>query len=262
MITIDWNPLPFIGSIPINWYGLGFAAGAILASWLVLRWAQRFALDRTTIERLLAWIILGVIIGARIYYVVQNDFSGYLQQPWRILMVWEGGLAYFGGLFGGIGAASLYCWRHGIPFLRIADLFAPAIPIGSAIGRISCGLDGMDYGTPTQLPWGVIYAHPASYAPLDGIPRHPDQYYELVGDLIIAGVLVRLRGKFAEGALFLGYLIAFSVLRFFIFFVRGNVPEVALGLKNGQWTAIAILVLSVPTLVHIIRSRRSSHPLT
>lgn len=259
MITIHWNPLPYVGPVPINWYGLGFAAGALIAGWLVLRWAPRFTVDRTLIEQLFLWILFGVISGARIYYVLQNDFSTYLHHPWRILMVWEGGLAYFGGLLGGIGSAYLYTRRHRVPFLRVADLFAPAIPIGSAIGRISCGLDGMDYGTPTTLPWGVVYTHPASYAPLDGIARHPDQYYELLGDLVIVGLLLRLRGKLAEGALFVSYLIAFSVLRFLIFFVRGNVPDVALGMKNGQVTALAILVVSVPTLIHIIRSCESSN---
>jgi hypothetical protein len=76
----------------------------------------------------------------------------------------------------------------------------------------------MDYGTPTSLPWGVVYSNPESYAPNDGIPRHPDQYYELVGDLVIARVLLRLRGKLPDGALFLVYLVLFSVFRFFLFF--------------------------------------------
>ena len=111
----------------------------------------------------------------------------------------------------------------------------------------------MDYGTPTSLPWGVVYTNPNSYAPTDGIPRHPDQFYELVGDLIIAAALLRLRGKVAFGVLFLSYLIAFAILRFFIFFVRGNVPVVALDLKNAQWTALAILVVAIPAA--ILRAR-------
>lgn len=122
-------------------------------------------------------------------------------------------------------------------FWRVADLFAPAIPLGSAIGRISCGLAGMDYGSPTSLPWGVVYTNPNSYAPTDGIARHPAQYYELVGDLFVAGILLKIRGKVSDGALFLTYLMLFSLLRFFVFFVRGNVIPVALGLKNAQWTA-------------------------
>ena len=138
-------------------------------------------------------------------------------------------------------------------FPQLADLSEPAIPIGAAIGRIACGLDGMDYGTPTSVPWGVVYLNPNSYAPNDGVPRHPHQYYELIGDLMIAMVLLKLRGKLPDGALFLTYLVLFSVLRFFLFFVRGNVSVVAFGLKNGQLTAAAILVVTLPMVVMRLR---------
>jgi len=245
MISIDWNPMPYLGPVPINWYGITFAIAIFTARFLVIRWAPNYGLSKDSIDRLLVWILVGVVAGARLYYVVQNDFPSYLTHPWRILAIWEGGLAFFGGLIGGIGAAYLCCRRDGFDFARTGDLFAPAIPIAGAIGRISCGLDGMDYGTPTELPWGVVYRNPNSYAPLDGLPRHPDQYYELVGDLIIAAILLRLRGKMRPGSLLLLYLIAFSVLRFFVFFLRGNVEPVGLGLKNGQWTALVILVASV-----------------
>jgi len=95
----------------------------------------------------------------------------------------------------------------------------------------------------------VIYTNPNSYAPMDGVPRHPDQYYELLGDLIIAGILIKLRGKLPQSGLFLSYLILFSILRFFVFFVRGSVGPVALGLKNAQWTALSILTVTVPLLI-------------
>jgi hypothetical protein len=96
----------------------------------------------------------------------------------------------------------------------------------------------LDYGTPTALPWGVVYTNPNSYAPVDGVARHPDQFYELAGDLIIAAFLMRLRGKRGPGVLFLLYLVAFATLRFFVFFVRGNASVVAFGLKNAQLTAL------------------------
>lgn len=253
MIQIDWNPVPHIGPIPINWYGITFAVGFIVGGRLAWRWAPKFDMPRLKVESLLVWTLLGTIIGARLYFVAQNDPLTYLKEPWTILEVWEGGLAYFGGLLGAIAAAFLYTRRAGLPFAKVADLFAPAIPIGSAIGRISCGLDGMDYGTPTSLPWGVVYLNANSYAPVDGMPRHPDQFYELVGDLIIAGVLLRLRGKFRTGILFVAYLISFSVLRFFLFFVRGNVPVVALGLKNAQWMALAIFLGAMISLFTMTR---------
>lgn len=253
MFEINWNPVPHFGPIPVNWYGITMALGFLVGGYLVWRWAPDYSVAREKVVDLLVWIIIGVVVGARIYYLVQNDFGAYLAEPWRILAVWEGGLAFFGGLFGGTLAALLYTRREGLKFPRVADLFAPAIPVGAAIGRISCGLAGMDYGTPTTLPWGVVYTNPNSYAPVDGVARHPDQYYELLGDLVIAWLLAKLRGKLPEGGLFLMYLILFSLLRFFVFFTRGSVDVVALGLKNAQWTALAILAVTMPLLIVLAR---------
>lgn len=249
MIHINWDPLPHLGPVPINWYGLTFLLAFLIGARLVIRWAPRYRIPQKSVEGLLAWVFIGVLAGARLYFVVQDDLYSYVTEPWRILAVWEGGLAFFGGLFGAITAAYLYCRRIGLPFSNAADLFAPAVPIGAAIGRISCGLDGMDYGTPSSVPWGVVYTNPNSYAPTDGLARHPDQFYELAGDLIIAAILLRLRSKVASGVLFFLYLIAFATLRFFVFFVRGNAPVVAFGLKNAQLTALAIMILAIPALM-------------
>lgn len=238
--------MPYLGPMPINWYGITMALGFLVAGYLVWRNAPLYDVPREKIESLMLWIIVGTIVGARAYFLVQNDFASYLQEPWRMLAVWEGGLAFFGGLFGAMFAAFLYTLKEKLSFARIADLFAPFIPIGAGIGRTTCGLAGMDYGTPTNLPWGVVYTNPNSYAPLDGIARHPVQFYELFGDLIIAGILLKMRGKLPDGALFLLYLTLFGILRFFLFFVRGDVPTVAFDLKNGQLTALAILAVVVP----------------
>ncbi len=246
MIDVNWNPMPYLGPIPINWYGLTMALGFLVGGYLVWRNAPRYDVPREKIESLMVWIIAGTIVGARVYFLVQNDFGTYLQEPWRMFAVWEGGLAFFGGLIGATLAAFLFTLKENLSFARVADLFAPFIPIGAAIGRTTCGLAGMDYGTQTSLPWGVVYTNPNSYAPIDGIARHPVQFYELFGDLVIAGILLKLRGRLPDGALFLMYLILFSVLRFFLFFVRGNVDPVAFGLKNAQLTAVGILAVAVP----------------
>lgn len=238
--------MPYIGPIPVNWYGLTMAIGIFVAGYLAWRNAPRYKVPREKVESLMIWLVAGVIIGARGYFLVQNDFGSYLAEPWRMFAVWEGGLAFFGGLFGAIFAAFLFTLKENLSFARVADLFAPYVPIGAAIGRTTCGLAGMDYGTPTNLPWGVVYTNPNSYAPIDGIARHPVQFYELFGDLIIAGILLKLRGRLPDGALFLTYLILFATLRFFLFFMRGNVPIVEFGLKNGQLTALAILAVAVP----------------
>ena len=245
MVEINWDPIPHLGPFPINWYGLTFLIG-LLVGWLsVRRWAPRYGVSREHIDGLMSSIGLGTVLGARLYFVLQNDLVSYMEEPWRLFAVWEGGLAYFGGLFGATIAAFIYTRRHRISFSRVADLFAPAVPVGSAIGRIGCGLAGMDYGTPTRAPWGVIYTNVESYAPGDGISRHPTQFYELVGDLVIAAVLLRFRGRLPEGGLFVLYLMLFALLRFILFFFRGDVPPLALGLSNGHWTALAVLACAI-----------------
>lgn len=263
MIEVNWNPMPYLWGVPVNWYGLTMALGFLVTGYLAWRSAPRYDVPREKIESLMVWLIVGVVAGARIYFVVQNDFGAYLAAPWRILMVWEGGLAFFGGLFGATLAAILYCWREKLSFARVSDLFAPLIPIGAGIGRTTCGLAGMDYGTPTNLPWGLVYTNPNSYAPIDGIPRHPVQFYEMIGDFLIAAILFGLRGRLPKGALFPAYLIMFAALRFFLFFMRGDVPVVALDLKNGQMTALAILAVAVPIFVWLLASgRRHNKPQT
>jgi len=257
-VEINWNPVGHIGPVPINWYGLTMALGFLIGGYLTWRWAPKHDVPREKIEGLLLWIVIGAVLGARIYYVLQDDFGSYMREPWRIFAIWEGGLAFFGGLFGGTIGAYMYSRHNHLPFPRVADLYAPAIPIGAAIGRVTCGLAGMDYGTPTRLPWGVIYTNPNSYAPIDGKPRHPDQFYELLGDLLIAGILIKMRGKIPDGGLFLVYLILFSILRFFVFFVRGSVEPVMFGLKNAQLTAIAILMVAVPLLIRTLSLNRRS----
>lgn len=256
MIEINWDPIPHFGPVPVNWYGLTFLLGFVIGWLLVHRWARRCGVSHQHVDGLLTTISVGTLLGARLYFVLQNDPLSYLRQPWMFFAVWEGGLAFFGGLFGATLAAYLYTRRHGLSFVRVADLFTPAVPVGAAIGRISCGLAGMDYGTPTALPWGVVYTNPASYAPMDSISRHPTQFYELVGDLIIATVLLRLRGSLPEGGLFLVYLMLFGLLRFCLFFIRGDVPTLALGLTNGHWTALAIIAVATPVLVALqVRAR-------
>jgi phosphatidylglycerol:prolipoprotein diacylglycerol transferase len=157
MIEINWNPVAHVGPIPINWYGLGWAAAFLIGWRLTSRCAPRHGIGREHVEDIFLWILLGTMAGARLYFIVQNDSVAYLREPWRIFAIWEGGLAFFGGLFGGILGGYLYARRHGLRFGRVADVFAPAIAIGAAIGRIPCGFAGMDYGTPTRLrgPWST-----------------------------------------------------------------------------------------------------------
>src|SRR5260370_36678203 len=136
MIRMNWDPTPYLGPIPINWYGLNFLVAFVVSGLLVRNWAPRWGFSKTQIESLLAWILVGTIIGARIYFVVQNGFVDYLSHPWRIAALWEGGLAFFVGLAGWILAANLSARRHGLSFLRLMAFVVPAIPMRRAAGAI------------------------------------------------------------------------------------------------------------------------------
>src|SRR5260370_1953539 len=142
MIKINWNPISHLGPIPINWYGLFVALGFIVGWLLVRRWAAKFNVSREKVDVLLIWIIVGAIIGARFYYIVQNQLGDYLRQPLRIFAAWEGGVAFFGGLFGSIIAALLYSRRQILSFWGLADLFAPAIPVCSPLCRLPSAPSG------------------------------------------------------------------------------------------------------------------------
>src|SRR5712692_5800694 len=144
VIRIDRDPVGHLGPIPINWYGLGWAAAFLVGWYVTRRWASAQSVTPSVVDDLIVWIMLGSMLGARLYYVAQNEPIDYLTHPWRIFAIWEGGFAFFGSLFGGIGAAYVYARRRGASFARLADLFAPAVSLGAAIGRIACGIDGMD----------------------------------------------------------------------------------------------------------------------
>src|SRR6266853_1451682 len=138
MIHINWDPTPYLGPIPINWYGLNFLVAFVLSGLLVRKWAPRWGFSKAEIESLLAWILAGTIIGARLYFVVQNDFVDYLTHPWRIVALWEGGLAFFGALAVGLMAwitarrrrcLGVLCTRIKTASRRLTE--SAAIPISS-----------------------------------------------------------------------------------------------------------------------------------
>ena len=146
MIEITWDPVAHLGPVSINWYGLGWGAAFLVAASLVRRWAPRTGMSLEHVEALLLWTLVGSLAGARLYFVVQDSPAGYLSEPWRILAIWEGGLAFFGGLFGATFAAFLYTRHSQLSFSGAADLFAPAIPIAGAVGRLAFGFAGMGDG--------------------------------------------------------------------------------------------------------------------
>ena len=247
MIEININPIAFLN---IRWYGV-FIALAILA---IVLWMMRevkrgvnLSYD-TVVMAALVGVPSGIII-SRLLHVIDR-WGYYSQYPGEI--VGAGGLTAYGAILGAALGIWIYSRFSNFKFGYFVDLVAPAIILAQIIGRIGCLINGCCYGVETSLPWGIIYTHPNSSASL-GIAVHPTQIYETIWNLIVFGVLLKLRGRFKpDGSLFLIYLSLYSLWRVSTGFLRGGTPFI-FGLQQAH--VIAIITLAVTISLLALRTR-------
>ncbi|NRB19520.1 MAG: prolipoprotein diacylglyceryl transferase [Rhodobacteraceae bacterium] len=260
----------------LRWYALAYIAGIVLAWRLAIVALKRPALwpgqtppmRPDQVEDLLTWIILGVILGGRLGYVLFYQPGVYLDDPLQILRVWEGGMAFHGGLLGVIVASWIYARRHNIPKLGMADLVAHTVAPGLLLGRLANFVNAELWGRPTDLPWAVAFpgyaAQDCGQALGQICGRHPSQLYEaLLEGLLLGTLLIWLayrRGAFHKPGLLLGtFLSGYGAARFLVEFVRqpdaqfisvGNPLGLAwqidgIGLTQGQMLSLPMIILGV-----------------
>ncbi|MEP0960549.1 MAG: prolipoprotein diacylglyceryl transferase [Roseobacter sp.] len=222
--------------LALRWYALAYIVG-ILIGWRLAvltvntprLWPnQRPALNAAQIEDLLTWIIFGVILGGRLGYVLFYQPLYYAQNPSEILAVWQGGMAFHGGLLGVVLAGFIFTWRHKINRLGAADLMALCVPAGLLLGRLANFINAELWGRATDVPWGVAFPGAAAqYCPdvLGVCARHPSQLYEAgLEGLVLGGLLIWLAWRrdalktpgMIAGTFFAGY----GISRFFVEFFR------------------------------------------
>jgi phosphatidylglycerol:prolipoprotein diacylglycerol transferase len=242
------DPVAFeLGPVVIRWYSLAYVTG-ILAGWqYAMRLADRTGgqVARSHIDDFIIWATLGVILGGRLGYVLFYKPGYYLENPARIVAMWEGGMSFHGGAIGVLIAVALYCRGRDISFLSFADLITAAAPIGLFFGRIANFINGELFGRIADVPWAMVF-------PRGGpAPRHPSQLYEagLEGLVLFAVLAVLIFGYRAlrrpglvTGAFFAGYGIA----RFVVEYVRE--PDEHLGTLLGIATMGQILSLPLIAL--------------
>jgi phosphatidylglycerol:prolipoprotein diacylglycerol transferase len=173
--------------IKIYTYGLFVALGFILGSDFAAREAKRVGESPARILDITFWFVIAGILGARILFIFMN-IGDYVSDPFRILKIWEGGLAWYGGVVGAFLAAYLYTKRRKMSFAKVLDVIAPGVALGLAIGRWGCFSAGCCYGKTSGLPWAVTFTDPSSLANLN-TPLHPTQVYEAIGSFMIFAVL-------------------------------------------------------------------------
>lgn len=259
-ITINIDPVIFqAGPLALRWYSV-FVMLAILAGlWLAIREGKRRGLVQDDVVNATVWAIVGGIVGARLFHVVDKlDF--YLSNPHMILAINQGGLAIWGGVGGGLAAALLYVRSKRIPGGVFLDVVVPALLVGQIIGRFACLVNGDAYGGPTSLPWGFIYVNPGAMIPQQyfGVPTHPYPVYEQIWNLATLGLIWQLRKKEQwQGELFPVYLGLYSTGRLLLTFVRQE-DVIFMGFQQAQLLALLGMVASgvILTYLHLQKAKK------
>ena len=253
-----------IGSFQVRYYSLMYIVAFALTYFLVVYRLQKekFPYTRETIQDFMLWAIIGVILGGRLGYVLFYNFEYYLRHPSEIFLPFDfshgirfvgiSGMSYHGGLVGLIAAAVIFCRKYRIAFWNMADLFAPAVPLGYTFGRIGNFINGELWGRATTVPWGM-------YFPLDGsgLLRHPSQLYEAFFEgVLLFAVLWGLREKrYFEGFFVALYMAGYGLVRFFIEFYRE--PDAQLGFVLGSLSmgqVLSLLMVMVGVVIAVMKS--------
>ncbi len=251
----------YIGPLPIHLYGVLLMLGAVAGAWLATVEAKRLGEDPELVWDALTWALIGGIVGARLWHVFTPPESMvkmgitthyYLTHPFAIIAVWRGGLGIPGAVMGGALAVWLFARRRGLNFARLADIAAPGVALGQAIGRWGNYVNQELYGAPTNLPW-AIYIDPQHRLPefAQQAYYHPLFFYEFLWNLLNMSVLLYLSRKWRErlydGDVFLVYLIVYPVGRFFLEFLRLDPAEVG-GLDVNQVLMAVVALASAAAL--------------
>ncbi|GAB3065735.1 prolipoprotein diacylglyceryl transferase [Salinicoccus sesuvii] len=249
-----------LGPLSIYWYGIIIALGMLLGYFIANREADRKGLPEGLFMDMMFYIIIASIVGARLYYVIfQWDY--YSQNPLHIVMVNEGGMAIHGGLIGGFLAGIIYARVKGFSFFQLADIAAPSLILGQAIGRwgnfmnqeAHGGEVSRDFLDSLLLPDWII-----NQMYIDGAYYHPTFLYESIWNIIGFILLILIRPKLAIGQTILLYLIYYSVGRFFIEGMRTDSLMIGESLRTAQF--ISILLVALAVVVWIYRNTKYKLP--
>lgn len=234
-----------VGPLTLHTYGVLLAIAFLAGLWVASRQARREGLDGARVADMAVYVLIAGLIGAKLLLVIV-DFHYFRSRPGELWSVAQSGGVFYGGLLGALPVAFWYARRHGLPGWRTADVLAPGVILGQAIGRLGCFSAGCCHGRPTEVPWAVVfrdeYAARNVGTPLD-VPLHPTQLYESALAFVIFGILLRMapRKRF-HGQVALAYVALYSVARFVVEFYRG---DAARGTVLGGWLSTSQLIAAV-----------------
>jgi len=256
MIVINIDPVALsLGPIAIRWYGLMYVVGitvGLLVVWPYVKWK---GISEAQFERIVLYCVPAGLVGARLYYVLQQPLEQYILEPLRIIAVWQGGMAFYGAIFAVVITIIVLTLQMKISPWQMLDVSAIFAVVGQFFGRIGNIINGDIIGYPTTAPWGFIYANPNSFAPRHDIAYLPAAVFEALINVAIFVPLWLLRKKFRSGMIFFIYVFAYSVSQIIMFFWRDN-QIVLFGLKQAQLTAMGVIVVTGIIFTWFLRHSR------
>ena len=232
------DPIAFtIGTLQIHWYGIIFALGFLIAIPISIKLAKKRNITKQQIYDYFVYLIPSSIIGARLLAVILN-FHLYQDNLLRVFYIWQGGMAFHGGLLGAIIGTYFFCKKYKIHFYDIADIIVIPLALGLSLGRIGNFLNQEFPGRITNVPWGIYYDN------LEGL-RHPSQIYESIKNFFIFIILLNFYKvkNIKRGVIFWMFIALYSLFRFIIEFFKDQV--IFSGLTYGQWISIPLFIISI-----------------
>lgn len=243
-----------LGPFEIRYYGIIYALGFLLGYFYLKQQIKNKKLKLSTeqLESYFLWLIIAIIIGARLFEIIFFSWSYYASRPFEMLMIWNGGLSFHGGLVGASIVTYLFAKKNKITFYDLADSLVVPAALALAFGRIANFINSEHYGKiadAVKTPWCVVYQKVDDYC------RHPSQLYESLKNFLIFGVLLfydninRKRTHYRKGSIFWMFVFLYGMLRFIVNFYRDDI--LYWGLSMGQWLSLTMALIAIGFLIHI-----------
>ena len=257
-----------VGPLSIHWYALAYIAGLVGGWWYVRRLVQRPQLWSASgapytpadIDDFLTWATIGVIVGGRLGYVFFYEQARFLADPISILYVWQGGMAFHGGLLGVVIAMIVFARAKGESALTLFDIIGAAAPIGLFFGRIANFINAELWGRPSDVPWAMVF--PTA----DDLPRHPSQIYQSFGEGVVlfvaCAIAICLGGLKRPGLVGGIFTMGYGLARFLVEYTRAFDPRIGLigdTITMGQLLSLPMIFAG---LALILWSRRTAAKMT
>lgn len=255
--------------IKIYTYGVLVAAGALIAYWLILKFARREGINPNHVENGLLFALFLGIVGGRLSYVIEHPEQ--ISSAKDVFAIWNGGMTFFGGLIGGVVGALIAIIKYRLPIWKSADMAVVALSIAHAMGRLGCTSAGCCYGRPFPLdgttvpglhfadrfPFFYVVFPPGAVAP-PYMPLYPTQLMEFLALIFIFFLLLLAYSKKPfDGFVFSLYMLLYGLLRFSLEFFRGVTPPISgLGLTWNQLIALSMVVVSIALAIWLMRGQK------